>query len=145
MIPHSLRDIMSIVVVCGQCTILFRARISCIQEAVPSDLFFVILRFTDFCTRISTAASCMGAVDTVTGQIHEYVITWKHFPRYWPFVRGIHRDRTLTGEFPAQGPVTQSFDVLFDKHPNNRLSKQSQGWWFETPSRSLWRPCNVGS
>ena len=23
--------------------------------------------------------------------IHEDVIKWKHFPRYWPFVRGIHR------------------------------------------------------
>ena len=22
---------------------------------------------------------------------HDDVITWKHFPRYWPFVRGIHR------------------------------------------------------
>ena len=22
------------------------------------------------------------------------------------------------------------------------LSKQSRGWWFETPSRSLWRHCN---
>ena len=21
---------------------------------------------------------------------HDYVIKWKHFPRYWPFVRGIH-------------------------------------------------------
>ena len=23
--------------------------------------------------------------------IHDDVIKWKHFPRYWPFVRGIHR------------------------------------------------------
>ena len=30
---------------------------------------------------------------------------WKHFPRYWPFVRGIHRSR---GEFPAQRPVTRA-------------------------------------
>ena len=22
---------------------------------------------------------------------HADVIKWKHFPRYWPFVRGIHR------------------------------------------------------
>ena len=25
-----------------------------------------------------------------TDEIHD-VIKWKHFPRYWPFVRGIHR------------------------------------------------------
>ena len=24
-------------------------------------------------------------------QLHDVVIKWKHFPRYWPFVRGIHR------------------------------------------------------
>ena len=23
--------------------------------------------------------------------LHDDVILWKHFPRYWPFVRGIHR------------------------------------------------------
>ena len=47
-----------------------------------------------------------------------------------------------SGEFPAQRPVTRSFDVFFDLRPNKRLSKQSWGWWFETPSRSLWRHCN---
>ena len=25
------------------------------------------------------------------GYAHDNVIKWKHFPRYWPFVRGIHR------------------------------------------------------
>ena len=46
------------------------------------------------------------------------------------------------GEFPAQRPVTRSFDVLFDLHLNKRLRKQSWGWWFETLSRPLWRHCN---
>ena len=46
------------------------------------------------------------------------------------------------GPFPAQRPVTRSFDVFFHLRPNKRLSKQSWGWWFETPSRSLWRHCN---
>ena len=27
----------------------------------------------------------------VTPKIHDDVIKWKQFPRYWPFVRGIHR------------------------------------------------------
>ena len=51
---------------------------------------------------------------------HDDVIKWKHFPHYWPFVLGIH-----------QSPV------------NSRSSKQSWGWWFETPSRPLWRHRNV--
>ena len=45
-------------------------------------------------------------------------------------------------EFPAQMPVTRSFDVFFDLSLNKRLSKQSWGWWFETLSCSLWRHCN---
>ena len=49
----------------------------------------------------------------------------------------------VTGEFPAQRPVTRSFDVFFDLRLNKRFSKQSRGRWFETPSRSLWRQCNV--
>ena len=33
----------------------------------------------------------------------------------------------VTEEFPAQRPVTQSFDVFFDLRLNERLSKQSWG------------------
>ena len=47
------------------------------------------------------------------------------------------------GEFPAQWPVTRSFEVFFDLRPDKRLSKQSWGWWSETPSSSLWRHRNV--
>ena len=49
---------------------------------------------------------------------------------------------TGPGEFPAQRPVTQSFDVFLDLLLNKRLSKQSWGWWFETLSCPLWRHCN---
>ena len=51
---------------------------------------------------------------------------------------------TGPGDFPAQKPVTRSFDVFFDLRPNKRLSKQPWGWWFETLSWSLWRHCNAG-
>ena len=34
----------------------------------------------------------VGLVGPVDGKsMHADVIKWKHFPRYWPFVRGIHR------------------------------------------------------
>ena len=49
----------------------------------------------------------------------------------------------VPGEFPAQWPVTRSFDVFFDLRPNKRLSKQWWGWWFETLSCPLWRHRNV--
>ena len=68
---------------------------------------------------------------------HDDVIKWKHFLRYRPFVRGIHRSPVN-----PQRPVTRSFDVSFDLCLNKRLSKQWWGWWFETPSRPLWRHRN---
>ena len=45
-------------------------------------------------------------------------------------------------EFPTQRPVTRSFDVFFDLHPNKRLSKQWWGWWFETSPCPLRRHRN---
>ena len=48
----------------------------------------------------------------------------------------------VTGEFNAQRPVTRSIDVLLDLRLIKWLSKQSWSWWFETPSRPLWRHCN---
>ena len=44
----------------------------------------------------------------------------------------------VSGEFPAQRPVTRSFDIFFELRLNKRLS-----WWFETPSCPLWRQCNA--
>ena len=49
----------------------------------------------------------------------------------------------VTEEVPSQRPVARSFDVFFHQCLNKWLSKQSWGWWFETPSRSLWRHYNV--
>ena len=51
----------------------------------------------------------------------------------------------ISGEFPAQRAVTQSFAVFFDLRLNKRLSKQSWDWWFETLSNQLWRHCNVNN
>ena len=53
----------------------------------------------------------------------------------------------VTGEFPSQRPVTRIFFFMFSLicALNKWLSKQSRGWWFETPLRSLWRHCyNMG-
>ena len=49
----------------------------------------------------------------------------------------------VTGEFPSQSPATRSFDVCFNLRRNKWLSQHARHLWFETPSRSLWRYCNV--
>ena len=38
-----------------------------------------------------TAKSFFSKGDSIIISTHDDVIKWKHFPRYWPFVRGIHR------------------------------------------------------
>ena len=49
----------------------------------------------------------------------------------------------VPGEFPAQRPLTRSFDVFFDLRLDKRLGKQSWGWWFESLSHPLWRHRNA--
>ena len=49
----------------------------------------------------------------------------------------------ITGEFPAQRPVTWSFDVFFDLRLNEHLIKQSWRWWFKMPSCPLWHHSKV--
>ena len=65
----------------------------------------------------------------------------KHLSRYWPFEGEI---QPVTG-FSSQRPVMRSFDVFFDLSLNKRLSKLWRRRWFETPSPSLWRQCDVPS
>ena len=73
-------------------------------------------------------------------EVHDDVIKWKHFPRNWPFVRGIHRSRWI--------PHTKASDAelwcFLWCAPEYRLSKQPWGWWFETLSWSLWRHWYMG-
>ena len=71
--------------------------------------------------------------------IHDNVIKWKHFPRNWPFVRGIHRSPVNS---PPKGQWRGALIFFFDLRLNKRLSKQSWGWWFKTLSCPLWRHCN---
>ena len=71
--------------------------------------------------------------------LHDDVIKWKHFPRYWPFVRGIHRSPVNS---PHKGQWRGALIFSLIAALNKRLSRQSWGWWFETPSHPLWRHCD---
>ena len=69
---------------------------------------------------------------------------WRHQMKTFSALLAFYAENSpVPGEFCALRPVTRSFDVSFDLHLNKPLSKQSRGWWFETPSGSLWRQCNV--
>ena len=68
---------------------------------------------------------------------------WRHQMEWFSTLLALCAGNSLvTGEFPSQRPVMQSFDVFFHLCLNKQLSKQSWGWWFEMPSCSLWHHCN---
>ena len=83
---------------------------------------YAIRIFYTFCTLLNMMTSSNGNIFRVTGY--------------------------LCGEFTGQRwiPRTKASGAelwcFFDLRLNKRLSKQSLGWWFETPSRPLWRHCN---
>ena len=69
-------------------------------------------------------------------------IWWRHqIETFSALLANCAGNLPVTGEFPAQRPVTRS--VFFDLRLKKRLSKQSWGWWFETLSRPFWRHRNV--
>ena len=70
---------------------------------------------------------------------HDDVIKWKPFPRYWTFVRGIHRS-PVNSPYKGQWRGALMFSLICTWI--NSWVKKSRGWWFETPSGSLWRQCN---
>ena len=69
---------------------------------------------------------------------------WRHQTENFSVLLAICAGNSpVSGEFPAQRPVTRSFYVFFDLRPNKRLSKQLWGCWFEMQSPPLWRHSNV--
>ena len=104
-----------------------------------------------------TAAGCFGLWQPLVQPVilkYQYhfpfqlliIIWWRHQMETFSALLAICAGNSpVPGEFPAQRPVTRSFDVFFDLRLNKRLSKHSWGWWFETLSRSLWRHRNEWS
>ena len=64
-------------------------------------------------------------------------LIWKHFPRYWPFVRVIDRPPV---DSPHKSQWHGALMLSLICSWNKRLSKQSIYRWFEMP---LWRHYNV--
>ena len=73
--------------------------------------------------------------------IHTFFTWWRHQMETFSALLAICAGNSpVAGDFPSQRPM--SFGVFFDLRLNKRLRKQSWGWWFETPSRPLWRHHN---
>ena len=59
--------------------------------------------------------------------LYDDVIKWKHFPRYWPFVRGIHR-WPVNSPHKGQWRGALMFSLIYA--------------WINDWVNSLWRHCN---
>ena len=61
---------------------------------------------------------------------HDDVIKWKHFPRYWPFVRGIHRS-PMNSPHKGQGGGALVFSLIcvwIDGWVNDREADDLRGY-----------------
>ena len=127
-----------------------QAKITCNADHLHSNAGHVSMAYI-FHT-IGYYNMCWITCDCV--KYHIYGALLRHINSYWWWRRHqmetfsaslafCARNSPVTGEFSAQRPVTQSFDVFFDLSLNKRLSKQSRRWWFETPSRPPRRHYNV--
>ena len=74
------------------------------------------------------------------GSINRLATLWRHQMETFSALLAICAGNSLVpGEFHAQRPVTRSFGVFFDLHPNKLLSKHSCGCWFDMLPRPSWR------
>ena len=72
--------------------------------------------------------------------VHDDAIKCKHFPRHWPFVRGIHRSSVNS---PHKGPAELWCFLRSAPWINGWVNNRETSWWYETPLCSLWRHCNA--
>ena len=83
---------------------------------------------------VAKLTTLFNSIRLVLLRLHDDIIKWKHFSRYWPLARGIHRSPVNS---PHWGQWRAELWFLFDLHLNKRLSKQTWGCWAETPSQPL--------
>ena len=77
--------------------------------------------------------------DRRTWTCHDDVIKRKHFPHYWPFVRGFHWSLVVSPHKWQR--CGWSFDFFLYPRGNAWANNRNAGD-LRPPSRSLWRHCN---
>ena len=111
------------------------------QAATPLK-FYSNSNDEDASTALSLIMSNQDTIIVPAMQYHDDVIKWGHFPRHWPFVRGIHRSPVNSSH---KGQWRGAFMFSLICVWINGWVKQSWSWRFETLSRPLWRHCDAMS
>ena len=98
---------------------------------------------TDYAIKWYMTESNKWKVSHLSSHCNWFEAWWRHqMEPFTPLLAFCAVNSPVIGEFPAQRPVTRSFDVFFDLRLNKQLSKQLWGWWFETQSCPSWRHCS---
>ena len=102
----------------------------------------LIIAIMIFVLCVCLSCNNIGTISKLS--VHGYISWWRHQMETISALLTICAGNSpVRGEFPTQRPVTRSFDAFFDLRMNKRLSKQWWGWWFDTPSCSLWGQHNL--
>ena len=112
-------------------------------DIVQTSFLKLIYAYDNCCTFIAISSKFFEISSlrcNKQSSFHDDVINWKNNSALLAFCAG---NSPVPGEFPAQRPVTRSFDVFVDLQLNKQLSKQRWRCWFEMSSHSLRRHCNV--
>ena len=118
---------------------------SCPSVRQNPALFHSIIHFFQHIVDSPFPPSCHGRL---LGQLLWW--SYQDAPPGWKGIEGSMntRDILMTSSngnvIRVTGPLCGEFTghVFFHLRMNKRLSKQSWGWWFETPSWSFWCHCN---
>ena len=72
----------------------------------------------------------MDSLTIISGNFPCIIAWWRHqMETFSAFLAICAGNSPTTGEIPAQKSVTRNFDVFVDLRLDERLSKQSWGWW----------------
>ena len=113
------------------CVIIFEARRDLIN-GTWSKLVYVIIGKRGLTSK-KTGIAFQHFICRWTNTVKCSDTWWRHqMETFSALLANCAGNPQVPGEFPAQRPVTRSFDIFFDLRLNKRLSKQSWGWWFET-------------
>ena len=109
-----------------------------IERHLPNStcLWMLLIRLNAKCPFVCTCNQLRNP-DYKRFSNHDDAIKWKHFPRYWPFMRGIHPSAVNS---PHKGQWHEA--LMFSLICAWINGWVNRGWWFETLSRPLWRHSN---
>ena len=78
-----------------------------------------------WCLRVCDLPSLVAPNTVILTACPDDVTKWKHFPRYWPFVRGIHRS-PVNSTHKGQWRVALMFSLIYAWR-NGRVNNRDAG------------------